>query len=74
MSIYFNNTEQDLINLRKQAEQQKYQRALKIKIRILKQIHDKKLAENLSPIIDKLDDANKTVKTLVDVIKETNSD
>ena len=35
MSIYFNVTEQDLINLRKLAEQQK--RALKIKNKILKQ-------------------------------------
>ena len=39
MSIYSNVTEQDLINLRKLAEQQKNQRALKIKNRILKQSH-----------------------------------
>ena len=50
MSIYSNVTEQDLINLRKLAEQQKNQRALKIKYKILKQIHDIKLAESLSPI------------------------
>ena len=31
MSIYFNVTERDSINLRKLAEQQKNQRALKIK-------------------------------------------
>ena len=31
MSIYYNVTEQDLINLRKLAEQQKEQRALKLK-------------------------------------------
>ena len=55
MSIYPNVPEQDLINLRKLAEQQKYQRALKIKNRILKQIHDIKLAESLSPITKKLD-------------------
>ena len=38
MSIYSKVTEQDLINLRKLAEQQKNQRALKIKNRILKKL------------------------------------
>ena len=55
MSIYSNVTEQDLINLRKLAEQQKEQRALKIKNRILKQTHDDKLAESLSPLTKRLD-------------------
>ena len=50
MSIYLNVTEQDLINLRKVAEQQKNERAQKIKSKILKQTHDRKLAESLSPI------------------------
>ena len=50
MSIYSNVTEQDLISLRELAEQQKNQRALKIKNRILKQTHNIKLAESLSPI------------------------
>ena len=50
MSIYSNLTEQDLIILRKLPEQQKDQRALKIKKRILKQTHDVKLAESLPPI------------------------
>ena len=59
MSIYSNVTEQDLDNLRKLAEQQKEQRAIKIKNRILKQTHDIKLAESLSPITDKLDDVKK---------------
>ena len=49
-SIYPNVTEQDLINLRNLAEQQKNQRALKFKNRILKQTHVVKLAETLSPI------------------------
>ena len=35
MSIYSNVTEEDLINLRKLAEQQKEQRALKIRNKIL---------------------------------------
>ena len=42
MSIYSNVTEQDYVNLRKLAEQQKNQRALKIKNRISKQTHDEK--------------------------------
>ena len=40
MSIYPNVTEKDLINLRKLAQQQKEQRALIVKNRILKQTHD----------------------------------
>ena len=36
MSIYSNVTERDLINLRKLAEQQKEQRALKVKKKFLK--------------------------------------
>ena len=50
MSIYSNVTEKNLENLRKLADQQKNQRALKIKNRILKETHDIKLAESLSPI------------------------
>ena len=50
MSFYSKVTEQDLNNLQKLAEQQKNQRALKIKNRILKQTHDINLAESLSPI------------------------
>ena len=55
MSIYSNVTEQDSINLRKLAEQQKNERAQKIRNKILKQTHDKELAECLSPIIKRLD-------------------
>ena len=54
MSIYSIVTEQDLDSLRKLAQQQKNERALKIKSRILKQTHDIKLAESLSPITKKL--------------------
>ena len=46
MSTSSNVTEQDLINLRKLAEQQKEQRALEIKNKTLKQTHDVKLGEN----------------------------
>ena len=71
MSIYSTVTEKDLDNLRKLAEQQKEQRALKIKNRILKQTHDVKLAESLSPITKKLDGVKKTTQELGDVIKES---
>ena len=55
MSIYSNVCEQDLINLRKLAEQQKNERALKIKNRISKETHNEKLAESLKPITKRLD-------------------
>ena len=71
MSFYSNVTEQDLIILRKLAEQQKEQRALRIKNRILKQTHDIKLAESLSPITKKLDEVKKTTENLGDVNKES---
>ena len=59
MSIYPVVTEQDLINLRKLAEQQKDQRALKNQNRILKQTQDINLAENLSTTIKKTDESSK---------------
>ena len=67
-------TEPYLINLQKFAEQQKNQRAIKIKSRILKQTHDKKLAKNLSPITKKLEEVNEPNKKLGDVIKDSNSE
>ena len=73
MSIYSNVTEKDLDNLRKLADQQKNQRAIKIKNRILKQTHDVKLAESLSPITKKLDEVNKSTQEVGDKIKESNS-
>ena len=66
MSIYSNVTDKDLDNLRKLSEQQKNQRALKIKNKILKQTHDVKIAESLSPITKKLNEVG-------DIIKESNS-
>ena len=62
MSAYSNVTEQDLIRLRKLAKQQKNQRALKIKNRVLKQTLDIKLAESLSPITKILDEVNESYK------------
>ena len=74
MSNYSNVTEQDVINLRKLAEQQKEQQALKIKNRVLKQIHDIKLAESLSPMTKKLDTINNSTKKLGEVNKKSNSE
>ena len=61
-----------MINLRNLAEQQKNQRALKIKNRILKQTHDVKLAESLSPTTKKLDKINESTQQLGIVFKESN--
>ena len=71
MSIYSNVTEQGLENLRKLAEQQKEQRAIIIKNRILKQTHDIKLAESLNPITKKLDEVKKSSQELGNVIKNS---
>ena len=71
MSVCPNVTEQDLINLRKSSQQQKNQRALKIKNRILKQTHEIKLAESLSPITKKLEEVKETTQKLEEVIKKS---
>ena len=71
MGIFSNIIEKDLINLRKLAEQQKEQRAIKVKNRILKQTHDIKLAESLTPITIKLDE---TTKKIGDVNKKSISE
>ena len=70
MSIYSNVTEQDLFNLRKLADQQKNERAPKIKNRFLKQTHDIKLAESFSPINKKLDESTEKIS---DIINPSNS-
>ena len=56
MNIYPNVTQEHLGILRKSAEEQKDQRAPKIKNRKLKQTPDIKLAESLSPITEKLEE------------------
>ena len=60
-------------NLRNLAEQQKNQRALEIKNRILKHTHDVKLAESLSPITKKLDEVNESTQKLGQIVKESNT-
>ena len=71
MSINSYVTEQDLMNLRKLAEQQKNQRALQIKNRNLKETHDVKLAESLSPIAEKLDEVNNSTQEKGEIIKKS---
>ena len=71
MSIYSNVTEQDVTNLRKLSEQQKEQRALKIKNRFLKQTHVIKLAESLSPITKELEEVNETTKQIGELVKKS---
>ena len=71
MSIYSNVTEQDLFNLRKRAQQQKEQQALKIINRILKQTDDVKLAESLSPITEKLDEVKKSTQEVGEIVKKS---
>ena len=71
MSIYSNVTEQDLINLCILAEQQKKERALKIKNRILKQTHDDKLAKSSSLITERLDKDNKSTQEVGEIIKKS---
>ena len=74
MSIYAKVTERDLINLRESAEQQKIQRTLQIKSRILKQTLDIKLAESLSPVTKKLHEVKVSTQILGDVIKESQTE
>ena len=62
MSFYSNVTDQDVVNLQKLAEKQKIQWALKIKNSILKQTHDLKLADSLSPITKKLEEFDKSIE------------
>ena len=75
MSISSNVNEQSLINLRQLAEQQKNERAQKIKNKILKETHDIKLAESLSPLTKRLDliESNK-VEKIGQTIKKSESE
>ena len=63
-----------MIILRNLAEQQKNQREIKTKNRILKQNHDIKVAESLSPITKNKKIFNQSTKKLREIIKESNSE
>ena len=71
MSTYSDVTEQDLINLRELAEQQKNQRVKKFKKKILRQTHDIKLAESSSPITKKLEEVKESTQDLGDFNKKS---
>ena len=64
MCVYPNVTEEDLISLKKLAEQQKNKKARKIKRRIFKQTYDTKLAETFEPITKKIYEVVKTTNEL----------
>ena len=64
MSIHPNVTKEEMINLPKLAEQQKTQRTIKTKNKILEQTHDKKLDESFIPITEKLGEVDKSTKKL----------
>ena len=74
MSIKSNVTEQDMIILRKLAEQQKNQRVVKIKMIFLKQTLGFKLAESLSPIIKNVDEVNEITKKLGEIVKKSDGE
>ena len=61
MSVYRKVTKQDLNKLRKLSDQQKEERALKIRKKILRQTHNIKIVDALSPITEKLDEVNKSI-------------
>ena len=58
MSIRPKKLEQDLILLGKLTEQQKKEGTIKIKTKLLRQTHDKKLAESFEPITKNSTDVN----------------
>ena len=64
MSVYSNVTEEDLLSLEKLAEQQKNEKARKIKKRIFKQTYDQKLAETFETITKKTDKVVEATKEL----------
>ena len=63
-----------MTNLRKLAEEQKNQRALKIKNRFLRQTRNINLAGSLSPITEKIDEVNISIKKMGGFIEESNSE
>ena len=57
--------------MRKLAQQQKEQRAKKLKNRTLKQTHDINLAKSLSPITKKLGEVNKSSQEVSEIMKKS---
>ena len=61
-------------NLGKLLQQQRNQRAIKIKNKTLKQFHAKKLAESFKPTTKKLEEVNESSKTLTEVFEKSDSE
>ena len=61
MNIYPDLSEKDINNLVELSEHQKNQRAIKIKKRILKQTHDKQIAETFKSITKKLPKSTESI-------------
>ena len=74
MSIYPNVTEKFLFNSRKLEDEQKNQRALRIKNRNLNPAQYKKLAESHSPITKKLDEVIESTKKLKELFEKTDAE
>ena len=62
MSVYQNVTEHNLISLSKSAEQWNNQRAIRSKIKILKQTHDKNIADSFTSINKKIEEVDKSIR------------
>ena len=71
MSIYPIVTEQDLIILRKIAEQMKKTLALAIENRVSKQTHDGKLAGSLSPITEKIEEVKESTQKIGEIVEKS---
>ena len=61
-------------NLRKLAEQQKNQHPPKIKNRLLKQTHGKRLAETLDPLPEKMENIIESTIKLGEIVKKSDVD
>ena len=62
-----------MITLDKLAEQQKNQRAERIKSRILKQTHDKKLAESFTSITEKIEKSDESTQQQGETFRKPDS-
>ena len=69
MSVYQNVTEHNLISLSKSAEQWNNQRAIRSKIKFLKQTHDKNIADTFTSITKKIEEVDKSIRKM-EVLKK----
>ena len=74
MSVYSIVTKEDMKKIAKLFEQQKHQRALKLKNRFLKHSHDELLAETFESILEKVKEVNESTEKLEDVSEKKDSE